>query len=279
MVVASSGWHDWGGEGPVLHLAHANGFPPEAYRTLIRMLTPRVRVVSVAARPLWDSSDPAVLDDWSQLADDLADTLQDRDLTAVIGVGHSLGAVVTAWAAAAHPGLFSRLVLIDPVLFAGARAVFWRGMKRLRLEGRLPLVQATRRRRERFPDAETARAQWARRSVFSGFDPRCFDDYVNAALTPHPDGGVTLRYPKTWEARIFELSPADPWPRLADLDVPVTVLAGSTSDTFLPAAARKLRRKLPQARVEVVPGASHFVPFERPEEVARRALDGVDAVG
>ena len=46
------GWHDWGGRGPILHLAHANGFPPESYRSLVRELTPAFRVVAAAARPL-----------------------------------------------------------------------------------------------------------------------------------------------------------------------------------------------------------------------------------
>ncbi len=140
----------------------------------------------------------------------------------------------------------------------------------LGLEHRLPLIRAARRRRDRFPDVDAARAQWARRSVFASFDPQCFEDYVASALEPHPDGGVTLSYPKVWEARIFELTPHDPWSRLVGLDLPVTVLAGATSDTFLPAAASRIRRTLSRARVEVVPETSHFLPFERPEEVARR---------
>ena len=273
------GWRDWGGSGPVLHLAHANGFPPASYRTLIALLTPRFRVVSTAARPLWVASRPDDIDSWAPLAEDLARSLDDRGLRDVIGVGHSLGGVLTPWAASMRPGLFGSLVLIDPVLFACVRAVFWRWMKRFGLEHRLPLIRATTRRRDRFPDVETARVQWARRAVFAGFDPRCFEDYLASALEPDPGGGVVLTYPKAWEARIFELTPDDPWPRLEELDLPVTVLAGATSDTFLPGAARRIRRTLPHARVEVVPDTSHFLPFERPEEVARRIVAAVDGSG
>ncbi len=263
----------------MLHLAHANGFPPASYRTLIGLLARRFHVVTTASRPMWEASNPEDVTSWTPLADDLAATLDRRDVRGVIGVGHSLGGVLTAWAAAVRPGLFSSLVLIDPVLFAGARAVIWRWMKRLSLEHRLPLIRATTRRRDRFPDAEAARAQWARRAVFASFDPRCFEDYLAAALEPDPDGGMTLTYPKAWEARIFELTPDDPWPRLERLDLPVTVLAGATSDTFLPVASRRMRRTLPQACVEVVPGTSHFLPFERPEEVARRIVAAVDGTG
>jgi pimeloyl-ACP methyl ester carboxylesterase len=226
---------------------------------------------------MWGASSPREIDSWRPLARDLAATLEGRGVDGVIGVGHSLGGVLTAWAASSRPGLFACLVLIDPVLLAGPRAVFWRCTKRLGLEHRLPLIRATRRRRDRFPDRETARAQWSRRPVFAGFDPRSFTDYVEAALTPHAAGGVTLAYPKAWEARIFELTPHDPWPGMVGLDMPVTALAGATSDTFLPVAARRLQRVVPRARVEVVDGTSHFLPFERPERVARMIATAVDS--
>lgn len=263
----------------MLHLAHANGFPPAAYRTLIGLLARRFRVVTTASRPLWAVSTTDELESWAPLAEDLTDTLAAHGVEGVIGVGHSLGGALTAWAAAERPHLFSCLVLIDPVIFTGPRSTIWGWMRRMGFQGRLPLVRAARRRRDRFPDVATARAQWARRSVFASFDRRCFDDYVDAALMPHREGGVTLVYPKAWEARIFELTPHDPWPRLAGLDLPVTVLAGATSDTFLPAAARRLRKTLRRAHVEVVPETTHFLPFERPEEVARRIIAAVSGSG
>jgi len=270
-------WRDWGGSGPVLHLAHANGFPPASYRTLIDLLASRFRVVTAPSRPLWAASNPGDVDSWTPLAEDLAATLERQGVEGAVGVGHSLGGVLTAWAASTRPGLFSCLVLIDPVLLAGPRAVFWGWMQRLGIEHRLPLIRATTRRRDRFPDVETARVQWSRRAVFAGFDGRCFADYVEAALKPHAAGGVTLVYPKAWEARIFELTPHDPWPGLVGLDIPVTVLSGATTDTFLPAAARRLQRVVPQARVEVVERTSHFLPFERPEEVAGKIVTAVDS--
>lgn len=263
----------------MLHLAHANGFPPASYRTLIDLLARRFRVVTAASRSLWAASNPEDLDSWMPLAEDLVANLERHGARDVIGVGHSLGGVLTPWAASIRPGLFRELVLIDPVLFAGTRALFWRWMKRLGLESRLPLIRATDRRRDRFPDVETGRTQWSGRAVFASFDPRCFEDYIASALEPHPDGGVTLTYPKAWETRIFELTPHDPWRRFAGLDLPVTVLAGATSDTFLPAAARRLRQTLPHARIEVVPDTSHLLPFERPDEVARRIVAALDGSG
>jgi len=45
-------WLDWGGEGPGLHLAHVNGFPPATYRRLAGVLTSRYHVLAMEARAL-----------------------------------------------------------------------------------------------------------------------------------------------------------------------------------------------------------------------------------
>ncbi|MFC2031070.1 hypothetical protein ACFLWA_10115 [Chloroflexota bacterium] len=44
--------HDFGGSGPTLHLAHANGFPPGTYGPLAETLTGGYRVVALPSRPL-----------------------------------------------------------------------------------------------------------------------------------------------------------------------------------------------------------------------------------
>ncbi len=87
-----SAWIDWGGNGPALHLAHANGFPAGSYRSLIKQLTPSFRVVSMEARPLWSPDDPDTLRDWRQLAGDRAPSCGGGGFAAC-------SASATAWAA------------------------------------------------------------------------------------------------------------------------------------------------------------------------------------
>ena len=103
-------WLDWGGSGPPLHFAHGNGFPPATYRKLIETLRRDSHVVSMEARPLWPGSDPQSLSNWPDLARDLKEELERRGLRGSVGVGHSLGAVVTLLAAAEDPGLFKAVV-------------------------------------------------------------------------------------------------------------------------------------------------------------------------
>jgi pimeloyl-ACP methyl ester carboxylesterase len=99
------------------------------------------------------------------------------------------------------------------------------------------------------------------------------DDYIGAGFVETDAGEVRLRYPKAWEARIFELTPASVWSDLESLDIPMLVIRGAGSDTFSAAAAERMRRGLPKTTVVELAGSSHFVPMEQPRRVAELILD------
>lgn len=267
-----SAFIDWGGGGPSLHLAHANGFPVASYRSLIGLLTPVFHVVSLEARPLWSNDDPATLASWHPMAAELRAGLRRRGLRGLLGVGHSLGGTLSALAAAAEPELFSALVLIDPVIFTRPRSWFWSAMQRLGRAGRFPLVRRAQERRVDWPDRDALRAAYRSRPTFTSWTSEAFEDYLDAGFVDAPGGGVRLRYPREWEARIFEVCPADIWRELARIPVPVLFVRGEASDTFLGTAARRGVRELAAARSVAIPGSSHFLPFERPGEVAREIV-------
>jgi len=267
------GWTEWGDDGPQLVFAHANGFPPATYRMFLGKLSYHFRVTAFAARPLWPESDPSGISSWKDLARDLRRAMSQRGSKQVIGVGHSLGGVLTVIAAASDPTLYSALVLVDPVLFTGLHALFWGSLKSLGFSHRLPLVRGAQRRRERFPDLAAVRSAYAGKAVFSTWDPMAFEDYVNAAFQFGNDGDVVLRYSKAWEARIFELTPASVWSDLRRVEVPVLVIRGASSDTFLAGAAKKVRRELPNATVLELSDTTHFLPMERPASLAATIID------
>jgi pimeloyl-ACP methyl ester carboxylesterase len=266
-------WSDWGGDGPPLVFAHANGFPPATYRRLLQGLSGDFRVAAFAARPLWPESSPYDVSSWGDLADDLQRAMRRRGLERVIAVGHSLGGVLSILAAANDPGLFSALALVDPVVFARFQTLFWGTLKNFGIGHRLPLIRGARRRRDRFPDLDAVRAAYAGKSVFSTWDPRVLDDYVQAAFRDVGNGEVVLRYSKAWEARIFELTPASVWKDLRRVSVPMLVVHGALSDTFIVGAANRVRREVPNATVVELPDVTHFLPMERPSEVAAAILD------
>ena len=262
-------WQDWGGSGPTLHFAHGNGFPPGTYRKLIDELTNHHHVFSMAARPLWPDSRPQVLRDWSVFAEDLRAELGRRGLRGVVGVGHSLGAVISLLAEAANPGLFSAVVAVDPLILTGAHSLFWGTVKAVGLGGRISLVRGARRRRELWPDRGEARTTYLSKKVFASWDPEVLDDYLDAGMVDLPEGGVRLRYPREWEARIFSASPHDLWAELRKVSVPTLFVQGEHSDTFLDGARARVEREVPASRTVVVADSSHFLPMEYLTELAR----------
>ena len=271
-------WHDWGGTGPLLHFAHGNGFPPGTYRKLISELGKSHHVVSMSARPLWSDSKPQVLRDWSVFAEDLHAELGRRDLRGIIGVGHSLGAVTSLLAEASEPGLFSAVVAVDPIVLTGGRALFWGTVKAVGLAGRVNLVRGARRRRELWSDRAEARNTYSGKKIFASWDPEVLDDYLEAGMVDVPQGGVRLRYPRECEARIFSAAPHDLWAELRKVSVPTLFVQGESSDTFLDAARARVERDVPASLTAVVADSSHFLPMERPAELARVINEFLEAL-
>jgi pimeloyl-ACP methyl ester carboxylesterase len=269
---------DWGGTGPVLHLAHANGFPPGSYRKLIELLKPRYHVLSLRSRCLVPGTDPLSMRDWEEMADDLAQALRARGLEGVVGVGHSMGGVATLLASVKHPGLFRAVVVMDPVLFTGMRLLAIQALGLLGMRSRIPPAKLARRRRESWGSREEAAASYRKKALFQRFDPECFQDYLTHGLTEASGGGFRLTIPRAWEARVFETSPHHVWRRLPAVKAPVLVLRGSDSDTLTPAALARIRRTLPGVRAEELPG-THLFPMEHPEECVQRLLAFLETVG
>jgi 2-succinyl-6-hydroxy-2,4-cyclohexadiene-1-carboxylate synthase len=68
------------------------------------------------------------------------------------------------------------------------------------------------------------------------------------------------------------------WDRLGELAMPVMVVAGSTDQRFVELSAR-LAGAVRGARLEVVAGAGHAVPFEQPEALAALLGDFLAGIG
>jgi len=274
---------DFGGSGPPLHFAHANGYPPRAYTPFIETLTPRYRVFSMLTRPLWPDAAPNGLKDWSPLADDLAQFLDERGERDVIGVGHSLGGVVTLIAALRRPELFRALVLIDPVLLPYSLLFLWGLFYHLGLGYRLhPLVPAALRRRRVFATADEMFDRYRRAPVFSRVDNRGLRAYVESLARSRPDGQVELAYSPEWEAQIYVTGPLYEWKlwrEMKDLRPPLLIVRGEKTDTFFLAAARMVRQRLPQAVIHTVEGTGHLLPMEKPAAVSQVIFDFLDKIG
>jgi len=267
---------DWGGSGPLALLHHANGFCAALWAGVAESLRGRFRVVAMDARGHGDSDRPEGPEAyrWDRFAEDAAGVA--RSLAAESGegrvplaVGNSFGGTALVAAAARAPELFGRVVVVDPVLLPPA----WHQVPPERRTQGSRLAQGARRRRARFASRAEAREAWAGRSLFSRWQPRALDLYVEEGLRDEPDGGVALKCDPEVEARVFEAAGAfDVFELAPRVTCPVLVL-WAAGGTFERALHERFAAALPHGRFQVL-DAGHLAPMEDPERVVAAVCAG-----
>lgn len=265
---------DWGGEGPLVFLHHANGFCAGVWEPVAERLRADFRVVAMDARGHGASSSPEgdaayawdlLVGDWLAAARwTLAHTGRSR---IALAIGHSFGGTLTLAAAARDPRLLERALLVDPVILPPERE---------RAAGTAPpgrggeLSERARRRRHEWESREQARAWFAERELFADWDPRALDAYVAWGLRDRPGGGVELRCRGDVEGAIFANGHTlDVFALAPRVRAPVRILRARRG-SFPPAVFDALAARIPHAEVREV-DAGHLVPMERPARVAEAA--------
>lgn len=262
---------DFGGAGSPLHFLHANGYPPACYQPLLERLTTQYHTFGMLLRPLWPDSDPKEIDDWTTLSEDLLRFLDEQKAGPVIGMGHSIGAIVTLRAALKEPGRFRALVLMEPVLFPPYFMLEWNLARRLGLGYRLhPLISGARNRRRIFDDLDRAFDGYRRREVFRFFSDEGLRAYIHGITKPRPGGGYELVYSPEWEARIYFTGiwrDWDLWKAIPRLEIPTIIIRGAETDTFWKSTAREVVKRNHKIRIVTLEKSTHLLPLERPQEV------------
>jgi pimeloyl-ACP methyl ester carboxylesterase len=261
---------EFGGKGPPLHFLHANGYPPECYKPLLELLKTEYHIFGMLLRPLWGDAKPEDIQDWHPLSDDLLRFISDRERNPVIGVGHSIGAVVTLRAALREPNQFRALVLIDPVLFVPSIMALWSITSAIGLGDRThPLIAGALKRRRHFDDLETVFQGYRTRKIFRYTSDENLRAYIEGITIPAKSGGYDLAYSPEWEAQIYRtgMHDLDIWRGLSKLEVPTLCIRGAETDTFREEAARLVKKKQPKVRMEALENSTHILPLERPQEI------------
>jgi len=262
---------DFGGEGPPLLAHHANGFCAGLWAPVAERLREQFHVVALDARGHGDSShpeDPGAFE-WHCFADDLAAIaahLAERAGRPVaVGLGHSFGGTATLAAAASRPGLFERVVCVDPVVFPSEAPDAAR-----RAHGQ-SLVDGARRRRREWPDRKAAIEHFRPRGLFAGWTDRALALYVDEGMKRRPDGTLALKCAPEVEAAVFAGARGfDLFERVDGLATPALLL-WARHGNFPRTLYERLVAGMADGRVEDV-DAGHLVPMEKPEIVIDAVL-------
>lgn len=264
--------YDFGGSGGVIHLAPANGFPPQTYLLMLRPFLGDHRVVCLPPRALWPGEQPPeTRRRWDWLAEDLLDGLRDHDLRDVIAIGHSFGGVASLLAAIREPERFRALCLLDVTIFPPE---WMAAMAQAQADGSIqdfPLAAGARRRRRQFESVEAAYYYFKTRPLFSTWPDETIRLYAESGTRQISGGeGVELAWSPEWEAYYFMTAYTDTWdaiPRLRG-KLPILTIRGGNSDTLAPEAVERMQTLLPEMAYAEVPGHGHLFPQSAPEQTA-----------
>jgi len=261
---------DYNGEGMPLHFLHANGYPPDCYMPLFELLKTQYHLFGMKLRPLWDDAKIEDITDWNPFSDDLLRFLTTGGLDPVIGVGHSIGGIVTLRAALRDPSKFRALILLDPVLFVPSFLVKWNLVRALGLGNKLhPKIKGALKRRRTFDDLEMVFNGYRTREVFKYLSDESLRAYIAGITKPKEDGKFELAYSPEWESHIYltGLRDFDLWRELPKLQVPTLILRGAETDTFLEKAADLVKEKNPRILIKTLEQSTHLLPLEDPQKV------------
>jgi pimeloyl-ACP methyl ester carboxylesterase len=171
-------------------------------------------------------------------------------------IGHSFGAVVALRLALNHPERVRRLVLIEPTLFAAAKAAGSAEVApHLALHAAFAAALAAG---EAERAAEVFTADWGTGEPWAGL-PERQRRYITERIHLIPAADPVLM-----DDSGHLLAPG----RLERLRLPVLIIEGGASPGVIPAIAAALAERLPEARRARMPGAGHMLPVTHAPQVA-----------
>lgn len=232
-------------------LSHALGCNRTMWDGLASHLAQHARVVRYDQRGHGGSEAPAGPYSMADLADDAARLIEELALGPVVWIGLSMGGMIGQELALRHPGRLRGLVLANTTSGYPAEA----------------------------------QAGWAQR--IAAIAQGGLESIVDGALQRWFHAGFHADQPQMvahWRAQVLRCDPAgyiaccqaiagiDTTARLPGIALPTLVIAGALDQGTPPAMARTIAQGIPDARLVVLPEASHLSVLEQPLAF-RDALD------
>lgn len=183
----------------------------------------------------------------------------------MIAMGHSIGGIVIMLMAIQRPDWFKKIILLDPVMLPKRILSVIRVLKFLSLTHTIPLAKAANRRKNHFQDRKAARNHYAKKKIFSLWEPQFLDAYVETCLHADEQGGLQLSCAPQLESSIYQSIPLNVWRLPKRLLVPALFIIGDFSDTVNGHGFKRLKKSRGNHIVKSVV-AGHLFPFEKPTE-------------
>ncbi len=274
MVMIDVAWE--GGTGTPAIFLHANGFHPLAYLPFLRALSDKLHITALATRPLCSSKPPSASVRWKDIGLDVVQWLTQRNSPPVLAIGHSLGGTALMYAAAAHPEQFSGLVFVEPAMVRPYQAKLLSYFP-MSLRAQIQPAKATLHKRDTWEDEASFRRSCAKSGLYKRVPQDAMDALVKASIRPCASG-VTLTYPKEWEAH-FYMTPPFPGHTLSQVNTPVIGIRGEPSIFLDDNRWNRCIAGQPKGWFAQLDQVGHLLPLEAPRRAASTILEGIRAQG
>lgn len=235
------------GSGPDVLLLHGLFGAAKNLGVIARALSARRRVVSIDLRNHGDSPHDAEMT-YPVMAADVAETAAALGVTRAVVIGHSMGGKTAMMLALTRPDMVERLAVLDiaPVTYHHGYEAFVAGMRKI-----IPTPAMTRH------EADAALADYVPEAAFRSFLLN------NLLLGEHAH----------WRLGLEEIAAAMPnllrWddPDAAPFGGKAVFIRGANSDYVKAGTEEKIKARFPQATIETVDGAGHWLHAEQPKAV------------
>lgn len=265
-------WEATGQNKPTLHWAHANGFNANTYSPLLSNLTEHFEVMAWDMRGHGHSRDAGQKSSfrgWSTYYKDMI-TLLDHVKEPIWLAGHSIGATTSLAAAAKRPEKVKGLILVEPVLLDPKQGFALRLANWFGFADRIAMAAAAARRRANFATHRDAFDNYRSKKAFSTWSDEWLNAYVQHGFIATKNNEVELACPPSWESLTFQHTEPNAVRWLRDPGCPVHILAAAKGSTFPSSAHARIQKRLPNAHIEVLADATHFLPMEHTSLVMQR---------
>lgn len=216
-----------------------------------KQLAAQFAVYGVDLRNHGDSPHDAEMS-YMAMAEDVRQLLQDRQLSSCFMLGHSMGGKVAMQLALSYPDLVERLIVVDiaPVNYRGGgdgHLGVIAGMRALNLDTLKSRSQAQQELAKHIEDPDTLQ-------------------FILTNLAREPSGKYRWRLNIDAIEEHYDLLRVGPETSQV-FNKPTLFIRGELSNYIREKNTAEIKRLFPQATIETVAGAGHWVHAEKPKEV------------
>lgn len=252
---------EYPGNGPHLVMLHATGFLPWVWHPVARGLSCDYNVLA----PFFCKHREPDMENgglgWKLLARDLARLFKTLDIPKPYYLaGHSMGGAVAVLASALFGLRPEAMVLVEPII---APEPLYSMKPTLEQH---PLASKSIKRRNHWENRQEARDYLLSKKFFASWDPEVLDLYLEYAIVENGKGLTLACQPEKEAALFLGSSQENPWPLLKNVDCPVLVLEGETTENKGFINFEEIAAAFPNGSFMEVKNAGHLIPMERPRK-------------